>query len=220
MRLKNLKVGWRLWLGFGLMILLMMISTGLYYVESRTRDVMIDELYEHEFYCVELMWKIENQINLLCQGITTIINETDRAEMESSLRNIEAAHTAYREYLGKLQEAEKDQKSLLLLQRLDETIKAARDLNNRVVELAMSGKREEARLLYIERGSDYKKQLDSMIGEIISRYEQEVAQVVAEMEKVGRKNMLLQLFLSLLFVLASAGIAFLITRSVSRPVQE
>ena len=149
--LNNLKIGRRLMVGFGAVILLMIAGTLLGAWAINSADVSIDKTIA-ETVKTDRIHEVQKSIDKIYLSIALMIPQESSAEQKQTLKqDLDAARATYSEDMKWLKDNATEKKDTDLLAALDQEISNARDINNQIISLAQAGKDSEATLLYFSK---------------------------------------------------------------------
>ena len=219
----NMKIGVRLSLGFGLVIL--MLVAVVYVGTSRMDQInkRMKEIVSINNVELKLATDMRDQSRQAAAFVRNIIILTDDAGMRAQKDALDAAQAKYDDFERKLDKMFNDISSTTakekeLMARAKEAKRIALASQSKVVELGLANKNEEAtKLLLKEAAPDRAKWLD-VLNELTD-FEvalNDEAAVSSEKEYQAAQNLMLSV--SAIAILMGLFAAFLITRSVTRPL--
>jgi len=158
--LKNLSLAKKLYLTFGL-ILLIMVLVGIFNVlsymntskDARDVDERIDK--------INAAATIRRNVLSAYLEISYLIITKDPKKMEEYKRDVEKYRGIYLEKLEELKKTMVSEEGKALVKKLDDILTRGRQINNKIIEAAMEGKKDEAALIL-------ETQIIPMIGEIMN----------------------------------------------------
>jgi methyl-accepting chemotaxis protein len=218
MSFSNLKIGTRLGSGFfGVLVLLAAIAglglNAMSGVQQRLADI-VDGNNVKNFAANEMVDNFRD-IALI---VSTIVLLEDPAAMQDQKTRLTAAREKYGKAKKVLVESSLDAKEKELLDRLDQSIKAASPLVNKVVELGTQNRNAEATALMMSESAPATRRAIAVIDDIVN-YERELSRKSfdeAKAEYTGARNLMLALA-GLAIALGALG-AWWITRSITQPI--
>jgi len=219
---KNMKIGKRMALGFGLLLAIMVgliwqgISSMTGIQKNLERIVTINNVR------IELANDCNDQISVVSVNLRNIIMESDDTKHPLLEKKVADARAKYDENFKKIQEmtSKDDSKSHELFAKIKEAQDQARLLNNKVNELDAAKKDAEAiSLMNKEAGpavEKWKTLLENLIDHNTERNKKRYDEAVHEFNK-ARTSMF---GLGAAAILISILTAFFLTRSIVRPINE
>ena len=152
--ISNMKIGVRLGVAFGV-IVLMIVGMVVFGLSSMAK---IEKQLEHvvKGNSVKLIAAQEasDAVASLYRAIDMIVLEDkDAAAQARHKEKINVCRTRYQAAFKTLDENEKSEQGRAILEKIKQSITAAKDVNNTIIELAMSGKSNEAHDLLLLRSN-------------------------------------------------------------------
>jgi len=218
MSFANLKIGARLGFGFALILVLLAAAVGLGLssmgrISNRT-DQIVDDHNVKTFAVTEMADNFRD-ISLI---ITNIVLLQDDASLQEKKNQLGAAREKYGKAKKVFLDTELNENEKELLSKLDAAIKYSAPIVNKVVELGMQNKNEEATELLVKQSLPSIQKAIGVIEEII-QYEKDQGKAAAEHAKAdytSARNLMLGL--GGLAIVLGGVISLLITRSITRPI--
>jgi methyl-accepting chemotaxis protein len=216
----NLKIGVRLGLGFGLV----MILTASMAVVGITRMAAIKNdfttVVKVNNVKIALANGMRGELNLVARGVRDIVVQTDAAYAQKQSERISEAREKYDGFNNKLTSLLVTDKAKKLVEELNASRDAVRPLFIKTVAMAAAGKREAAaKFLLTEITTPQDKWL-AEIQAMIDLQEAQNLQLVDASEKSYHDAFQLMLTMAIASVLMSVLFAFFVTRSVTRPINK
>jgi methyl-accepting chemotaxis protein len=218
MSFTNLKIGTRLGSGFFLILLLLAVIAGVGLramsdVQDRMTDI-VDGNNAKNFAANEM---VDN-----FRDIALIVSTVVLLDDESAIHDQKNKLTTAREKYGKAKKVllgfSLDDKEKELMDKLDQSIKVASPLVNKVVELGTQNKNADATALMMSESGPATRKAIAVIDEIVN-YERDLSRKSFEdaKDEYQRSRMLMLALAGLAIVLGAAG-AWFITRSITQPI--
>lgn len=148
----NMKIGAKLGLVFGfiLLMLVMILCVGLYSTHKVNRSV--EEIAKGSYLKTMYATQADKALMELQISIRMLAILRDEGAIRQEQKNIEQDRARFREAIANLEKLERSEKGLKLLQAAKDAITPAAAVNNRVIELALAQRRDEAVSLLIREG--------------------------------------------------------------------
>jgi methyl-accepting chemotaxis protein len=214
----NLKIGRRLGLGFGTLLLLMGIILGIGLFNVSKIKSTTEQIVQVVSRKAELNNTISISLNNIYLDIAEMLSAPDEKTLADNKKDIEERRAAYHKAMDELEKLETFEEGKKLISALQNKIAQSRSTNDRVVELASSDKQKQAAAIYFGKARGIQDEL-SKIGEELSTYQHgrfsvRFAEVVAYIGTT-RTELLLAGLAALLF---SVGLGIATTLSITRPI--
>ena len=217
---KNIKIGTRLFFGFGILLLLMTI-VGLYGL--RSVKVLQDDLH---LISDDLMLKviqandIMHNVNVIARGLRNIIIDPDKDRQERELKRIAESRRKAGELFDVLTRTVTDPKGAEQVKVSAELRKRYVEVSEKYLQLAVAGRVEDARKLMFgdlrEAQNTYLQSLDDLVS-VMEEGAQEAA-VHADEQASAAVAMILAILGASLAL--SVAMAFFLVRSITGPVHQ
>ena len=222
MSLKNLKIGMRLGLGFGLILLLIVGLISISISDMGKIQDNINQIVKINVARMDLAGNMGDMVREISISIRNMFLVKDAGKRQEQKKDIDENRGKYDETLRKIEELtpKDDTKGLEIIAKVKAAKETATTLNDRVIDLAMANKNDEGfALMDKEARPAERKWLDS-INEL-TRYQQERNEMhYAESVKAYNSTRTLMIILGCVAILLSALIALLMTRSIVAPLNE
>lgn len=213
----KMRIGPKMGLVFGFVLLMLALTaflgiSGMSKVSgSMERIVSRDYLKTiHAFESVEA-------INNLTIALQRIALASEPGEIMRRKKAFEDKRAEYREILKKLSELEKDPRGIKLLEEARAASDAAAQVNNRVIELAVAQKQDEAESLILRESDPLMQKVQEAYKASLKYQEENVTSAYAKAEKDYKQQRLFMLVSAVLaFLLGLAGAIFLTNNFVTR----
>ena len=219
MKLKSMKIGQRLGLGFGLVLGLLVL---LAIVALRNMDALNDltnKIVNDNNVRLEAANGMRDTQRRISLGVRDIILTNDEAEMERLAQTVEAAWKDYMHWRDKLDKLSTDPQQRALLARVTETRLKATPLIARVQELGRANKLDESVALIKSQALPavvaWQDAIAAMIADQTERNEAEQVQADADFKQARR----VLLGVTGLALLAALAVGWTITRSIVLPMR-
>jgi methyl-accepting chemotaxis protein len=217
---KNMKIGLRLGLGFGLVGLLLVVVSTLSYIRLTSISHEIDLLVHDRFPKVVASNNIIDQINITARALRNVVLVKTPEEIVREIDRITSARKIGAENFEKLEKTIKSDEGKKLLSRALELRKATGAEQDVFMSLAKAGKKDEAIDLLLTKirksQADYIKAVEDLIS--MQSEMMEKSGKLADAEASSAKQLIL--LLSSIALVLAAGIAWWVTRSITRPINE
>ena len=217
---KNMKIGMRLGLGFGLILLLLFSS----FVSITTRLAGMDENMDqviHDLYPkVVILNDLDHHLNDVEVAMLHGLIADKSEDVKNELNQIKESNSAIKVGLDKLDKAITHEKGRDLLKGLTEAAGKYSDDEATFLKLLAEGRKNEARDLLLGKVRSEQRTYFDAVGKLVD-YEDQL------MEEAGKKAhddymaaRTLMIILSIIAGVLGAGIAFWVTRSITGPINE
>ena len=217
MSFAHMKIGLKLGLVFGfiLLMLVMMICFGLYSTQAVNKSV--DEIAKGNYLKTMYANKADSALSDLQSSIRLLVIAKTPDSIMKEKQKIEEARKQYREAMKSLEDTEKSPKGIKLIESAKAAIAPASVVNNKVIELALANKHDEAINLLITEGAPLTQKIKEQFDEQLKFQQEGVDAAAKKAETVyARAKYILLIAGSIAFILGLSAAIFLINNLVTR----
>jgi methyl-accepting chemotaxis protein len=221
MNIGNLKIGPRLWIGFGIVILLLVVVATIAVNRFDRINQIADGILKDRYVKVVMLTDIQEHQNNQARFLrNAIIAAKDPEQLKSWLGKLEGESSANTEIFNKLKPMLRSPKGLELLEATVPKRAAYAESRGKLVKLLEEGKVDEAgAFLLADFQTPQKDYFDGV--QALTRYQEEMMTKDGQsMEDDGAFAKTMTESLTLLAALIAAAIAFFTTRSITAPIAE
>lgn len=213
----KMRIGPKMGLVFGFILFMMALmifigisSTGK--IADSLKGIVNGE-YQKTMYAAGAMESLDQ----LMIGMQNLVMVSSHAAVEQQKAAIEKARSEYRENLKNLEVLEKDPQGVKLIEDSKAAAAAAAQANNRVIDLAIADKKDEAISLLIQEAGPLTKKAQQTFNAQVHFQETNVQKAYDRAESLYKNQRLFMLLAgALAFILGLAGAIFLTHNFVTR----
>ena len=217
---KNLKIGIRLGIGFGVVLLLLIIVSGIAYLRIGQVDAGIDDIVEDKFPKTVLANNIINNINITARTLRNAALVKQPEEMAKELERTLAARKQVGEDFEKLDKMMESAEGRKLFDRSQETRKITVADQNKYLDLLKAGKKDEAVEVLITAVRKSQGDYIKAVTDIIDHQSASMKKTGEAAGQLAMQTQTLVLMLGLVAVVLAAVIGFWVARSITKPLSE
>jgi len=209
-----MKVGTRLALGFGSVLVLLAIIAGLSIKDLNDLNKSIDSIVNDKFPKTVQANNVINNINVIARAMRNTLLETDRAKIDKELERIQEARKVIKENLDKLEagvRSEAGKAGFKAIVDARATYVAGQD---KFIELQKAGKGEEAKALLLGEIRATQRKYSDAVNTLIEHQTQSMEKGGKQATEIVSSAMTVIITLSVIALILGAVIGFLITRSL------
>jgi len=219
MNIANLKIGTRLGLGFGLILLLVAGVAGLGINSMSKTDDALHHIVDVNVRKIGYLEEMEGSVHIVSRVIRSVALLSDENEATIQKKKITEARETYATAYEALSKMPLDEKGKAFVAAIKDDQVAARTLNDKFMEMAKTDKDGAVKFLLKEAGPVNTKWQDAM--HEYSQLQREKNKNDEDAAIEGYNNARLSMLgLTLAALLAGAGIAWFATRSITRPLNQ
>ncbi|APA71007.1 methyl-accepting chemotaxis protein [Janthinobacterium sp. 1_2014MBL_MicDiv] len=218
MSLTHYKIGTRLGIGFAVVLglLVAVLLVGLYsmaQLSERTHDIVADKNVK-----MAAANTMSDNVRNITLAITSVVVAPTEALVQAELAKIGEARKKYGAAKETLQKKIATDKETALMAELDAALKSGAPLNNKVIELRNAGQTEEAIAALTQQAAPSLKRVLSALDSLVAYEGEQAAQAAADAEALSVSARAFMITLGSVAVLLGAFVAWIITRSITRPI--
>jgi methyl-accepting chemotaxis protein len=216
--LGNMKIGPRLGLGFGAIVALMIgtlvyVEVSLATVEKHTEEVFRDNVVK-----LEDLERMSDSVHVVSRVIRSVMLIKDPVQAARERDKIVKARQQYDKAFLEVTQLGATESGKALFARMEAAKNASRPLNDRVLSLVDQGKRDEALDVLLTQARPAVEEWQDAIDDYAKLQHDQTAEaeaaIAAEFKTATRINIALSTFA----VLIAASLAFVISRSITKPL--
>jgi len=215
----DLRIGLKLGIGFAVV----MVATAVVAVFGRQAlegvGGQVHELVEHRQAGVGMARDVKDELNIVARGVRNVALLDDEKQINAEIERIRGCESRIAGLLDRLKAADHDARSATLLEAVLGARSSYTPLLNRALELASSDHDAEARDVLLKEvrpaQAAYLKTLDAFVEHEVSRMQ---AAAEATEAAIARAEAVM-LLVALAALACGSTLAWLITRSVTRPLR-
>lgn len=172
MFLTNLRIGVKLGLAFGFLLLMivMMICFGLF--NTMKVNESVGEIAKGNYVKTVLAFQASRALDDLAGAMRMLVLLKDEKGIAGERRKLEEARARYQDAMKRLEALERSEKGTRLIETAKGLIAPTVQVNNRVVELALAGRRDEATELLLKEAVPLTERVQGAFDEQL-RFQQE-----------------------------------------------
>ena len=216
--LNRLTIGNRLMLAFGVIVVVMVISTGLAYMGFRSITVAQEDIKRRSSQIIvakEAQAHVLNVMTYLGAAAAT----SEASVQQVYLANISTERNAYLSNMEELKAQAKTEETKKLIAKVESAIADSRQVNDEVLELAKSGKNAEAVKLY-STGAVPKLRLWTDAFDALNSFRAELMKASLQgAEAQIRRSEIILVSAGVLAILLAVALGWTITRSIVGPIR-
>jgi len=219
MNFRNMKIGLRLGVGFGLILLLLAIITLVGNSSMRKIQDDMNHILNVNYACIELAYDMLDSMAAISRETRDILLLDDNTARLECKKKIEAARTKYNKDFAKLKELDNTAEGKALLAKVEETIETAKPSNNKVIELGLNNKTAQAIPVITKEAMPGMAAIEDSLKEVV-QYQKERSTIrLNQAEQVYANTRMLMFLIGGIAIGLGVIITFLITRSITHPLK-
>jgi methyl-accepting chemotaxis protein len=169
----DLKIGSRLLISFGILIVLLLGASGLALWGNNTINSAMDKAIG-EYRKMEMTYEIGTHLDLIYLDLGDIAISQDTERVRLAIAEIELNRGLYKEHANELNAVETTEIGKQLIKNLDDALISARSTNDEIVSLALADDHEQAQKVFLENGVAGREALEKTIDDLLAYQVSEV----------------------------------------------
>ena len=216
---KNLKIGMRLTLGFGFVLVLLAIISALAFMRVGQISTEISDVVNDKFPKTVWANNVVSNINVIARALrNSLLVKGD--DMHKELVRVDSARKAIGENIDKLEKSIRSEEGKKVFAKMIEARRVFVVDQDKFLELQKNGKRDEAIELMVTKMRKTQGDYIAAVNELIE-FQSEVMKKVGEgASQIANQTQTLVISLGLAAVALAALFAFWVTRSITKPLNE
>lgn len=211
----EMKVSTRLALGFGALVVLMVIIGGSAWLAMNSITHRLNEVIEDKVPKLEWIASINYNVLDIARGLRNALLEAqDPAQMEAQIANVLEARKRIKETVEKLEPRLQLPAGKAAMKRILEARSAFIEGQDTVIRLLREKKNEEARVFLLTEMRERQRKYAAATGELQKVQENLLHETGEAVQQEANQAKLIMLVTLLVSMLAAAGIAWLIVRNL------
>ncbi|WP_417582158.1 methyl-accepting chemotaxis protein [Nitrincola sp.] len=215
---KNMKIGTRLGLGFGLVLLLLSIIAFIGITRLSAVQHNFDVVVNENNVKIDAVNDMRGSVNIVARAVRNMIIYNNAEDMKVQHERVVVARNNYNNSRETLSSLLSTDNSRAVMANIDAGMTNTRILMNRVVELAQAGQEDEARIVLHDEVQGEQDKVFAAIDSMVELLEVQNADLVRSAKQDYETAFTLMLTLAIAAALLSIGVAFWVTRSITRPI--
>jgi len=217
--LKNMKIGARLSLGFGAVLVLLAVLLGLGLQSLNQMQEQLHQIVNNSNVKTAAAYELAIEIRTLSNAFGNIVLGDD-VGIPREKDIIAAARAKYGKAWALLKEKVVSEESKALMAEVEETIARSKPVNNKAIELRMQGKKEEAAEILAKQIGPSTQAIVAGMAKIVEYEKNSAAKAAedAEIKYASARNLMIGI--GTLAIVLGGLIGWFSTRSITRPISE
>jgi methyl-accepting chemotaxis protein len=218
-RFAELKVGPRLALSYGVILMLVLIALTYIGLSMRAIDEHTTAVIDDDFQKVVLLSNINDSVATVVRVMRTVILlRNDQAKALIERKKIDEARKEYGDAFKELEAMQQDEFGQAQLPKIREKLTLAREIDNRILSLSDQGKPEEATALLLDKGIPILDDWKGSIDEYHDHQTEKAEKRKLAIEKEMKLTTIVSTSISIITLLLGVFAAVFMTRSITNPL--
>ncbi|QWV94842.1 MCP four helix bundle domain-containing protein [Geomonas oryzisoli] len=219
MKIQDMKIGARLSVGFGVILLLLLVIGAISVFGMLKMDSGLETIVKKDYAKIKLANDAAKNVTAIVSSVQSMLLETDAAARREENKKIDQTRQQYKNAMEKLEKLETTGQGKELIAKAKQTLDNARKANNQVLELALAGDSTRASSVFEKDAAPLLALIAPAFNELVQYQEQGIEERYLSAAAVSSRSRVIAVSLAFLAIAIGALIGFCITRSISRPVR-
>lgn len=215
--MNNMNIGTRLGLGFGLVLLLLVVLGGMGIQGMGSINRGCEQIVDGDYSKIKLANAVNVRVAAIIENIELMMLKDQAGRVETK-RDIEKLRTEYKDLMDKLEKLETTDKGKTLIDAAKSALGNARKANNDVIELSFAGNTVEAVNVFNREASPLIAKLRSAFTALVQYQEERMELSQVEASRRFEKSRITSFAIIAMAVLIGIAISIVITRSITVPL--
>lgn len=216
--IKNMKLGTKLGLGFGIVVVLMIGIVIFSILNFSKLDAGVDLVVQDRYPKTVMANDIIASINTIARTVRNMVIMTKQADIEKGAETIKAAGKIIDDRLDNLSKVLQSEKGKELLASIKASRKAYVLDRDEAIKLALDGKKQEAAEVVIDKMRPLQLAYMENVKKLIGFQHELMEEAGKAAKQTYNSARTVTIMVSIISVLLACILAFWITRSITRPI--
>ena len=218
MSFSNMKIGVRLGVGFGVVLILLAVLTFMGIRSMSSINNSMESVVKESNVKIKLARDAATAIDDITRAVIVVAAVNDEKIRTEMKKEIDAARKIYKESVGSLEKLDTSATGKQLINKAMTEIKPAGAANNKVLELAASNKMQEAMQVYIAQVRPGSQKVVAIFAELAKYQEDQAMMRYNESAKAYSSTKTILIAIGIIAIVLGCAVAFFMTRSITRPL--
>jgi methyl-accepting chemotaxis protein len=218
--LKNMKIGMRLGVGFGVIVILLAVVITMSLTRMGAIGYNIDKMVNDQFPKVVWANDIIDQVNNSARAVRNMLLLDKAQDIQRENGRIDDATKKIDEAIDKLKKVVVSDKGKEILKGMIDSRVPYREALGQVRKAALEEKKKEATVLLIEKVRPVQFAYMENINKLIAYQTEMVKKGGQDSLDLYSNTRMVMIVLAVIALLLTVGIAYLLTRSITKPISE
>ena len=218
MSFKNIKIGKRLGIGFGILGLLMitLVITGI--VATKMMNSRLEQITKVNNFKIQTAYDIKDGVKNVQLLVLSSLVSKDEAFKTKSAQSVDDTRTKFKASLAAIEKIESSSKGKEIIKVMKENMANGKERNTKVMEAAKSGKYEEAATMFVGTVLPTAFELFDLGDQLIQYQKDEVAARSAEAHSTYRSTLAFLIIMGAVILAIAIALTLTLGKSITIPI--
>jgi methyl-accepting chemotaxis protein len=218
MNFRNIRIGQRLALGFGLVIAFLALLAALSAMRIQSLSHEITHLLEDAYPRSILAHRVKADVNEVSRSMLSILIMTDPAQVEEELGKIDKFTQSSEKWMGQLQASVTDEDGVKLMSDIDKIRKKTKKSQQLFTGLIKDNQKEDALTNFLFSIRPAHAKYFAQLDKLVALQESHMVATGKSSTQQATHTTYIIAFLAVAALLVSSLVAYFATRSITRPL--
>ncbi|HOI16103.1 MAG TPA: methyl-accepting chemotaxis protein [Geobacteraceae bacterium] len=219
MRMGNLKIGVRLGLGFGLIMVLLVLLSVVGLSSMGRVNHKLERIVKVDYEKIRLAHDVSGSMNSLIANMQLMMLK-EHSGRNDVMQEIENNRKSYGDAVAALEKLEMTEKEKGLIANVKTTIADAKKVDNEVLTLSLGNKNEEAVSIFNKTAYPLLQKIYAALDVLVQEEESNVEAQYADAVTLYGSTRRITIAIAVLALILGSVISYFVTRSITRPLFE
>jgi methyl-accepting chemotaxis protein len=220
MNLANVKIGPRLGLGFATVLGLMAVLALFAFNSLSKLNKNVDVILDDNVHKLILAQDMNDRLHIITRVMRNIVILSDADARQAETKTIGKARSDYNAFLAELEKTVTSPAGVVILKKIKDAQQIARPLNDKVIALALQNQNAEAMDLMVKQAGPATQRWADAMYEYVERQKDRNKDEAANADATYSSAQTMMLSIAGFAMVLGALVAWLITRSIVRPLND
>ena len=220
MSLKDISIGKRLGLGFGILVAIMAVLAGTGVVGTTLLNGRFTQFVNVDMTKIRCATAVKEGVMEIDKGVLVVVTSKDEATRQDALKKIDAARTKYKEAIGELEKLDNGPEARSFMASIKEILASGKEANNQAVKLGMAGKTDEASSIYATSTALAAQRTIEACDQLVKFYEQAVGGSFENAQASYHKTLAALVAVGLFSIGLAVAMTYILSSGIVAPIRQ
>ena len=217
--LRNMKIGRRLGIGFGIIVVLLLGMTATALMQLAALNRMLDDSAA-EAHKSLLAAGVSEDVRDISNLVASIILHKEKTQKDEFMKNLTTVRERYKKRMDELKADAKTQTGKDLLGKVEQSLADAREVNNKIIDFSMNGKDAEATKAFSEQASGLSEKIFKAAADVQEWRQQRLTEINAQGDVLYSSSRWILFAGGAVAVILAILFGVVLTKGIVNPVRE
>jgi len=219
MNFANMKIGKKLGIGFGLLLILMVIICGVSVFNSQITNRLLTRIITIDNPKIIYANQMKDAIDSITRSVA-VLPFAEPGIIEEETNNILILRPKYKEAVEKLEKLLETQEEKDVLKRFKEVVKSGAETNNKIIELVNQGKKQEAQILFLNETRNTTKLLVEVTDNLIKTKQKLLEEKIKSIVSLSKTLLITIIIVGVISIIIGIFMSIKIAKNIKAPVEK